>query len=185
MVVATVIATAEWLHAPSTPWAACAAGAALVAAGLCVAQRRVLPVVLGGLVLLLSAELAYSAWHLKQIADDWPAQREERITAYGARVGGELRSSLRSATRLADRGVAAAQLSQEHAFEALARAVPASGAEVGVAILDSTGAPGPGPGGTGWLRQRRATRSMPAPVDITSFWRRAATRPAGWSSRAC
>ncbi|HET8763357.1 MAG TPA: ATP-binding protein, partial [Gemmatimonadales bacterium] len=61
--------------------------------------------------------------------------------AYGDRVGGELRSALRATSRLADRGVDAATRSQEAAFEALAAAVPAGGVELGVAILDSSGAP--------------------------------------------
>jgi signal transduction histidine kinase len=141
-VLATVIATAEWLHAPATAWAVAAALLALLAAGVSSQRAKRLPGrVLVVLLVLIAIELLATARQLYLNATDWPAQREARITAYGDRVGGELRSALRATSRLADRGVDAATRSQEAAFEALAAAVPAGGVELGVAILDSSGAP--------------------------------------------
>lgn len=142
VVLAAVVATAEWLHAPSATWAIAAALMAVLAAGVTVVRwRRIPAVLLAAALLLLAVELLATARQLHLNESDWPAQREARITAYGERVGGELRSALRATSRLADRGVDAAALSQEGAFEALAAAVPAGGVELGVAILDSTGAP--------------------------------------------
>ena len=141
MVIGTAIAAAEWLHAPSGSWAGIAAATAAVAAALSGVRRRLTAYLLAATLLLLAVALVVTAHRLHLIASDWPEQREERITAYGARVGGELRSALRAATRLADRGAAAATLRQGRAFESLDAAVPASGVELGVAILDSSGAP--------------------------------------------
>jgi signal transduction histidine kinase len=141
-VLATVIAAAEWLHAPSVAWAVTAALLAILAAGASLLRwRRAPALVLAAGLLLLAGELLATARQLHLNASDWPAQREARITAYGDRVGGELRSALRATSRLADRAVDAAALSQEEAFETLAAALPASGAELGIAILDSAGAP--------------------------------------------
>ncbi|HET8634447.1 MAG TPA: ATP-binding protein [Gemmatimonadales bacterium] len=139
---AAVIATAEWLHAPASPWAVTAALLALLAAAASLLHWRRVPArLLAVTLVLLAVELLATARQLYLNATDWPAQREARITAYGERVGGELRSALRATSRLADRGVDAATRTQEGAFEELAAAVPAGGVELGVAILDSSGAP--------------------------------------------
>lgn len=141
MVIVTAIATAEWLRAPSGTLAGVAVAVAVIAAVLSTVRRRLPGYLLAAALLLLAAELVVTATRLHLIASDWPAQREARITAYGDRVGGELRSALRAATRLADRGAAVTTESQLRAFELLQQAVPATGAELGVAILDSSGAP--------------------------------------------
>jgi hypothetical protein len=113
MVIGTAIAAAEWLHAPSGSWAGIAAATAAVAAALSAVRRRPTAYLLAATLLLLAVALVVTAHRLHLIASDWPEQREERITAYGARVGGELRSALRAATRLADRGAAAAMPAQD------------------------------------------------------------------------
>lgn len=142
VVLAAVIATAEWLHAPTTSWAVAAALlAGLAGAVSLVRSRRAPAVLLAATLLLLAVTLLVAARQLYLNETDWPAQREARITAYGDRVGGELRSALRATSRLADRGVEAATRSQDRAFEELAAAVPRAGVELGVAILDSSGAP--------------------------------------------
>jgi signal transduction histidine kinase len=141
MVVLAMAASAEWLRAPSTGLAAAAAGLAVAAAVFSAMRKRPVDRVLAAALLLLAGTVAVTAYRLRLIALDWPAQREARITAYGTRVGGELRSALRAAVDLAERGAQTTRLPQERAFAALGKAVPRDGVELGVVVLDSTGAP--------------------------------------------
>jgi signal transduction histidine kinase len=89
----------------------------------------------------MAAQVVATQLRLAAIERDWPAQREARIEAYGARVGGELRAALHSAVRLADAAVRVAGGDRAAAFRALDGAVSDRGIESGVAILDADGAP--------------------------------------------
>jgi signal transduction histidine kinase len=141
MVVVAVMVVAEWLRAPSPAWAAAAGLAAALAALLSLLTRTRRGVVLGLALVALAATVFVTAHRLRLIATDWPAQREARITAYGERVGGELRSALRAASDLAEAGAKVAGEPQDRAFQRLASAIPRRGVELGVAILDPDGAP--------------------------------------------
>ena len=145
MGLAAAIAAAEWLRAPEPLLAGVVVAVCL--AGCAGAWRhrggghRVDAGLVALALLLMAAQVVATQVRLAAIERDWPAQREARIEAYGARVGGELRSALRSAVRLAEAGAAVAGGDRAAAFRALEGAVTERGIESGVAILDADGAP--------------------------------------------
>ncbi|HEU5049122.1 MAG TPA: hypothetical protein VFU00_02295, partial [Gemmatimonadales bacterium] len=141
MVILAVLAAAEWLRMPATALAWAAGAGALAAAVLALSGGRWLTAALAVVLGVTAAEVAVTQRLLISIAGDWPAQREARIEAYGDRVGGELRAALREAVRLAAVGAEAAHLDRSAAFERLAAALPRSGIERAVVVLDSAGGP--------------------------------------------
>ena len=145
MLLVAVAAAAEWLRAPGTLPAAVAVLAAIACAaavwlpGANLGPPRAAPLTL--VAAALAGVIVTTQRELRSIEQDWPAEREARIEAYGERVGGELGAALHAAARLTDAGVHAAGLERDAAFEVLAAAVPARGVESSVAILDADGAP--------------------------------------------
>ena len=141
LVLAAVLAAAEWLRTPAAAlsWLAAAAGVAAIA--LLIDRARVSTAFLALALGFMAAQLVVTQRSLAAIEGDWPAQREARIEAYGERVGGELRAALREAVRLAAIGAEAASLERTQAFRRLAAATPRTGIERGIVILDSVGAP--------------------------------------------
>ncbi|HEU4829840.1 MAG TPA: ATP-binding protein [Gemmatimonadales bacterium] len=141
VVLAAVLAAAEWLRTPAAAWSWLSAAACVAAIALLMRRAR-WPTALLGLALgIMAAQLIVTQWNLAAIERDWPAQREARIEAYGERVDGELRAALREAVRLAALGADAATLERGEAFERLAAATPTTGIERGIVILDSVGSP--------------------------------------------
>ena len=141
IVLAAVLAAAEWLRTPSPGWSWPAALACVAAIGLLLARARLATALLAVALSLMAAQLIVTQRQLVGIERDWPAQREARIEAYGERVDGELRAALREAVRLAATGADAALLDRAEAFRRLAAATPARGIERAVVVLDSGGAP--------------------------------------------
>ncbi len=134
-------AAAEWLRQPSAAWAA----AAWLAAATAIAalqpwsgwRRRGLAVALGALV----AGLTIANLRLRAVETAWDKQRAATVESASAALARSLHLAYRAVNRLAADGAAAAGGPRDAAFGRLARAVPVFGPEMGVAVLDSTGAP--------------------------------------------
>ncbi len=141
VVLAVALATAEWLRGSSLLWAWLAAALAAGAAVLVLQRRTRTRWLLALLLALLALQSVRTALSARAIDREWPSERERRLEAYGNSVGGELRRALRGASRLARIADAASSLDRASAFRALDAAVPSSGAEMAVSILDQSGAP--------------------------------------------
>jgi hypothetical protein len=134
-------AAAEWLRQPSAAWAA----AAWLAAATAIAalqpwsgwRRRGLAVALGALV----AGLTIANLRLRAVETAWDKQRAATVESASAALARSLHLAYRAVNRLAADGAAASGGPRDAAFGRLARAVPVFGPEMGVAVLDSTGAP--------------------------------------------
>ncbi len=139
---AAVVGTAaEWLRAPSPVGAAlvivaCAAVAAL--AWPLKSWRRGVTV---AVLVVLAGSVGVVQRRLTLIERDWPAQLGQRIDAAAARLGGDLHAAFHLAERLAAAGATAASSDAASAFRSLAAAVPSTGVESGVVVLDPGGAP--------------------------------------------
>ena len=140
MVVA-VVASAEWLRAPSS--AAVALVALAFLAGLAVLypfggwRRRGLAAGLLG----LSFVLMVAQSRLAAIETRWQEQRERRVQAASERLSGDLHAALHRADRLAQAALAAPPGDRGAAITLLQRLVPTTGTEMSVAVLDSAGVP--------------------------------------------
>ncbi len=140
LVLAALVPASEWLRNPSDGWVVVIAGIGII--GLIYGVRANLRGrIVASAVVLLAGTLIGAELRLSRVEDDWPAERERRVTAAFQRLRGELHSSLRSADRLAEQSLAWADGDQAAAFAALGRALPRGGAESAVAILDPTGTP--------------------------------------------
>ena len=137
LALALAVLAAEWLRAPATGWVIAAMGLTLV--GLIVLRLRQ-PLLLAAMA-MLSIGVAVAQRELVKTGDEWPAERERRLTAAFQRLQGELRGALRTADQLAADAITAAGGNQSAAFAALADRLPREGAEAAVVILQSTGVP--------------------------------------------
>ena len=134
-------AAAEWLRQPAARWVA----AAWIAATAAITalhpwsgwRRRGLAAAIGALVVGLAVAHA----RLHAVEDAWEAQRAEMVQSASAALRRGLRSASDAVERLATVGAAAGGEGRDAAFRRLAGAVPLSGPELGVAVLDSSGAP--------------------------------------------
>jgi signal transduction histidine kinase len=138
---AAVVATSEWLRAPSVTLACVTAACCLAAAvmpGRLDGWRRTcsaLALLAIGVTVLLTQRALWL------IETDWPRQLNARVTAASARLGGDLHAAYHLAERLAAAGSEASASGQAVAFRQLAAAVPGRGVESGVAILNPDGTP--------------------------------------------
>ena len=113
----------------------------------------------------LTLAMAIGGRRLSSVEHQWPAVRERLVTQASQQLETELRQALHRADAAAAKALEAAKGDRAAAFSSLAQSTNSAGPELGLAILESTGTP--------WA------------MDITSCWRRAATRPkAGWWWRA-
>src|SRR5512143_236128 len=134
-------AAAEWLRQPSAGrvLAAWLSGAAAIAAlhpwsGW---RRRGLALAMGALV----AGLTITNLRLRAVETAWDKQRAATVESASATLARRLHLAYRAVNRLAADGAATAGGPRDAAFGRLARAVPVFGPEMGVAVLDSSGAP--------------------------------------------
>ena len=140
MVIA-IVASAEWLRAPSPATVALVVLAFL--AGLAVLyplggwRRRGL--VAGLLGLAFAAVVAQA--RLTAIETRWQDQRERRVQAASERLSGDLHAALHRADRLAQAALAVPADDRAVALTALDRLVPTTGTEMSVLVLDRAGTP--------------------------------------------
>jgi signal transduction histidine kinase len=140
-------AGAEWLRSNAGAWA-WVAGAAGMVAVLLVALRRPrepLPGLAALACLTLGLVLVAGVLDVRRIECCWPAVRAGRMPRDSVELKETLAAAVREARRLAQRGVTAALLPTEAAFERLHAAVRSGsvtpGVERGVVILDPNGDP--------------------------------------------
>lgn len=141
VVLAAVVAAAEWLRQPSPVpvwigWACVLAGAVVLwpFAGW---RRRALEAMLLGLTL----SLTLSERQLKAIETRWPEVREGRVTAASQRLAGDLHSVLHRAERLAGAAAQSSPDDRAAALYLLDRLVPSAGPEMSVVVFDARGDP--------------------------------------------
>ena len=133
----------------------------------------------------LTLAMGIGGRRLSSVEHQWPAVRERLVTQASQQLETELRQALHRADAAAAKALEAAKGDRAAAFNSLAQSTNSAGPELGLAILESTGTPWAWAGHTGRCPTPRAIRSRFEPMDITSCWRRAATRPkAGWRWRA-
>lgn len=127
---------AEWLRRPARGWVglAWAVGAVAIAAlwpwrGW---RRRALAVVL----LALPVTLTLSHRRLRAIELAWPESRAALVKAADSALARDLRAAYRAVDRLAADAALAGEEDREAAFRRLRRALPATGPEMAVALLD-------------------------------------------------
>ncbi|HEX6107195.1 MAG TPA: ATP-binding protein [Gemmatimonadales bacterium] len=141
VVVIAVVASAEWLRAPSP--APVLVVLLAVLAGLILLypfrgwRRRGLAVGLLG----LSVALLATQTRLTAIETRWQEQRERRVQAASERLSGDLHAALHRTDRLAEAALAVPTTDRAAALTALDRLVPATGPEMSVALLDPAGVP--------------------------------------------
>ncbi len=128
-----------WLAAPAIGWAVAGLLLALLATGLVVPVRRVLPTVVS-LVGLAGALVALdTSLKVRQVESNWSALRENLIELASGELEATLESAVELARDLADSGVAVADAPTALAFKALKRAIPNGGPESGAVLLDGEG----------------------------------------------
>src|SRR6266480_1491145 len=149
---ATTIAAAEWLHGSAPGWA-WAAGAASIAVMLLAIRTSHRPPALrlAGLAALalacltLGATLVRGVLQVQRIECCWPKVRERRLPRDSSELKGALAAAVAEARRLAERGMTAALLPREAAFERVRDAMHSGsgtpGVERGVVILAPDGEP--------------------------------------------
>jgi signal transduction histidine kinase len=152
---AATVAAAEWLHGGAAGWA-WAAGAAGVAATLLTLIRKrpaapappaslrlVGPAAVALACLVLGATLAAGVLQVQRIECCWPQVRAGRLPQDSSELKGALAAAVAEARRLAERGMTAALLPREAAFERVRDAVRSGtrGVERGVVILAPDGEP--------------------------------------------
>jgi signal transduction histidine kinase len=134
-------AVAEWLRQPSGEWVV----AVWVAAAAAIAalrpwsgwRRRGLVVAIGALAVgLTNAHL-----RLHAVETAWDKERAHAVRSATTALARSLHLAYRGVTELAAEGTEAAAGDREAAFRHLARAVPVFEPEMGVVVLDSSGAP--------------------------------------------
>jgi signal transduction histidine kinase len=141
VILAAVVAVAEWMRQPSPTWVWMAWGCVL--AGVAVLwplpgwRRRGLAIVLLGLAITMTL----GQRQLEAIERRWPEEREERVTAASQRLAGDLHSVLHRAERLAEAAVTSSADHRAAAMGALGRLVPTSGPEMSVVVFDPQGDP--------------------------------------------
>jgi len=146
------IAAAEWLHGSAAGWA-WAAGAAGVAVTLLAVRtsRWPLSLRLAGLAavalacLSLGATLVLGVLQVRRIECCWSDVRASRLPQDSSALKGTLAAAVAEARRLAERGMTAALLPREAAFERVRDATRSGtrtpGVERGVVILTRDGDP--------------------------------------------
>lgn len=140
------VAAAEWLHGTGTVWAWAAAAGAVVTAAL--ASRTPRAALTGGAALAclaLGALVVTGMLRVRGIECCWPALRAGRMPRDSSQLRDALAAAVTEARRLAGRGMTAALLSREEAFDELREAVTSGtrtrGVERGVVILAPDGEP--------------------------------------------
>ena len=150
---AAAIAAAEWLHGSAAAWA-WAAGAAGVAATLLAlvrmpsprrrpSLRLVAPAAVALACLIVGATLVRGVLQVQRIECCWPEVRAGRLPRDSSALKGTLAAAVAEARRLAERGMTAALLPRQAAFERVRDAVRSGsrtpGVERGVVILAPNG----------------------------------------------
>src|SRR6266705_3114180 len=150
---AAAIAAAEWLHGSAAAWA-WAAGAAGVAATLFAlvrmpsprrrpSLRHVAPAAVALACLIVGATLVRGVLQVQRIECCWPEVRAGRLPRDSSALKGTLAAAVAEARRLAERGMTAALLPRQAAFERVRDAVRSGsrtpGVERGVVILAPNG----------------------------------------------
>jgi len=149
---AATIAAAEWLRGGAAGWA-WAAGAAGVAVTLLAVRRSrrplslrlAAPAAVAVACLTLGATLVLGVRQVQRIECCWPEVRAGRLPRDSSALKGALAAAVAEARRLAERGMTAALLPREAAFERVRDAVRSgsrtAGVERGVVILAPDGEP--------------------------------------------
>src|SRR5881396_84173 len=174
---AAAVAVAEWLHGNAGSWAWTAGVAGLATAGLAVVRGpRTIASGLAALAsLLLGVVVVAGVREVRRIECCWTEVRAELVPRDSAELRGALAAAVAEARRLAARGMRAALLPRDAAFEQLEVAMEARGqapgVERGVVILGADGEP------VAWAGRHRfvPTRDTVASSDtlravITSFY---------------
>src|SRR2546426_7488319 len=149
--VATIAAT-EWLHggAPAWAWAAGAAGVAATLLAVRMSRwppslRLAGPAVVALACLGLGATVLLGVRQVQRIECCWPEVRAGRLPQDSSALKGTLAAAVAEARRLAERGMTAALLPREAAFERVRDATRSGtrtpGVERGVVILARDGEP--------------------------------------------
>src|SRR5690348_1624075 len=145
---AVVVAAAEWLHGNAAVWAWVTGGAAAITAILAwLAPRRAIgPRLVGLACLVLGAVLVVGVLQVRRIECCWPEVRAGQLPTDSSELKGALSAAVAEARRLAERGMTAALLPREAAFERLGEATRYGGRagphqEGGVVIQDPSGEP--------------------------------------------
>src|SRR5207244_4133235 len=138
---AATIAAAEWLHGNAAGWAWAAGAAGVTAVLLAVVRkpRATVTAAAGLACLVLGAALVAGVLEVRRIECCWPEVREGRIPRDSSELKGALAAAVAETRRLAERGMTAALLPRDAAFERLREAVRSGsrtpGVERGIAIL--------------------------------------------------
>src|SRR5712691_5483238 len=149
--VATIAAT-EWLHggAPAWAWAAGAAGVAATLLAVRMSRwppslRLAGPAAVALACLSLGATVLLGVRQVQRIECCWPEVRAGRLPQDSSALKGTLAAAVAEARRLAERGMTAALLPRQAAFERVRDAVRSGsrtpGVERGVVILAPNGEP--------------------------------------------
>src|SRR5437667_4630512 len=144
---AAAVAVAEWLHGNAGSWAWTAGVAGLATAGLAVVRGpRTIASGLAALAsLLLGVVVVAGVREVRRIECCWTEVRAELVPRDSAELRGALAAAVAEARRLAARGMRAALLPRDAAFEQLEVAMEARGqapgVERGVVILGADGEP--------------------------------------------
>src|SRR5437764_765959 len=144
---AAAVAVAEWLHGNAGSWAWTAGVAGLATAGLAVVRGpRTIASGLAALAsLLLGVVVVAGVREVRRIECCWTEVRAELVPRDSAELRGALAAAVAEARRLAARGMRAALLPRDAAFEQLEVAMEARGqapgVERGVFILGADGEP--------------------------------------------
>ena len=147
------IAAAEWLHGSGAAWAWAAGAAGIVATLLALVRmpsprrrpflRLVAPAAAALACLVPGATLVRGVLQVQRIECCWPEVRAGRLPRDSSALKGTLAASVAEARRLAERGMTAALLPREAAFERVRDAVRSGsrtpGVERGVVILAPNG----------------------------------------------
>ena len=150
---AAAIAAAEWLHGSGAAWAWAAGAAGIVATLLALVRmpsprrrpslRLVAPAAVALACLVPGATLVRGVLQVQRIECCWPEVRAGRLPRDSSALKGTLAASVAEARRLAERGMTAALLPREAAFERVRDAVRSGsrtpGVERGVVILAPNG----------------------------------------------
>jgi len=160
------LAAAEWLRGDAAVWAALAGAAGLVAVALAVrppGPRHAIGVAAAVASLLLGIVLGTGAFRIWRIECCWPALRERRVTGASRSLQISLGQAIAEARRLAERGVLAASLPREAAFDRFGNDVASGPAfERGIAAIHN----GDDPTLVAWAGRHR---TFPALQDTTEL----------------
>src|SRR5438132_6798372 len=144
---AAAVAVAEWLHGNAGSWAWTAGVAGLATAGLVVVRgpRTIVSGLAALAALLLGVVVVAGVREGRRIECCWTEVRAELVPRDSAELRGALAAAVAEARRLAARGMRAALLPRDAAFEQLEVAMEARGqapgVERGVVILGADGEP--------------------------------------------